>query len=273
MAKLKEDPKLKLLEGVEVRTIFFAMDQGSEELRGSDVKGKNPFKDRRVREALNLAIDRAALQRSVMRGLSIPAGIMIAPGVHGHTPGIDQPLKPDLVRARALLAEAGYPNGFEVPLNCPNDRYVNDEQICQAAVAMWAKIGIRARLISQPMSLHSAGFQRFEDALYMLGWGNSMRDAIYTLQALARTRSGGPDGSYNFSKLSDPKLDELIDAMKSEMDVTKRDELIRSALLRVRDEYEFIPLHHQMRPWAMRTGVSTSYRSNDRPEARFTTVR
>ena len=273
VAKLKQDSKLKLIEGNETRTIFFAMDQGSDELRGSDVKGKNPFKDKRVREALSLAIDREAIKRSTMRGLSLPAGIMVAPGINGNTPDIDVPLKVDPDKARKLLAEAGYPNGFEIPLNCPNNRYVNDEAICQAVVSMWAKVGIRAKLIAQPMSLHSQGFQRFEEPIYMLGWGVSTFDALYPLQALARTRSGGPDGSFNFSKLSDAKLDALIDQIKFETDTAKRNAQIREALLRIRDEYEFIPLHHQVRPWAMKTNVETVYRANDRPEARFTTVK
>jgi len=245
VARLQEDPKLKLIQG----------------------------KDKRVREALNIALDREAIKRATMRGLSIPAGIMVAPGVNGNTPDIDVALKPDLDKARKLLAEAGYPNGFEVPLYCPNNRYINDEQICQAAVAMWAKVGIKARLIAQPMSQHSQGFQRFEEPLYMLGWGVSTFDALYPLQALARTRSGGADGSFNFSKLSDPKLDALIDTIKFETDVSKRNALIREALLRIRDEFEFIPLHHQVRPWAMKKNVETVYRANDRPEARFTTVK
>ncbi|MDN3923004.1 ABC transporter substrate-binding protein [Roseateles violae] len=273
LAKLKADGKLKVLEGNETRTIFFAMDQGSEELRGASVKGKNPFKDKRVREALNVAIDREAIKRTIMRGLSVPAGIMVAPGVNGNTPDIDQPLKPDLDKAKKLLAEAGYAQGFEVPLHCPNNRYVNDEEICQAAVAMWAKIGIKARLIAQPMSLHSQTFQRFEAPLYMLGWGVSTFDALYALQALARTKTSGADGSFNFSKVSDAKLDQLIDAMKYETDITKRNALIREALLRVRDESLFVPLHHQIRPWAMQANVETLHRANDRPEARFTTIK
>jgi peptide/nickel transport system substrate-binding protein len=273
LAKLKADPKVKTLEGNEVRTIFFAMDEGSDELRGSSVKGKNPFKDKRVREALSISIDREAIKRTIMRGLAIPAGIMVAPGVNGNTPDIDQPLKVDLDKARRLLAEAGYPNGFEIPLNCPNNRYVNDEQICIAVVAMWSRIGIKANLIAQPMSLHSQIFQRGEAPLYMLGWGVSTFDALYEMQALARTRSGGQDGSFNFSKVSDAKLDGLIDAMKTETDVPKRNALIREALLRQKDEFLFIPIHHQVRPWAMKTNVETLYRSNDRPEARFTNVK
>ena len=273
VVKLQQDPKLKLVEGNETRTIFFAMDQGSDELAGSNVKGKNPFKDKRVREAFNIALDREAIKRATMRGLSIPAGIMVAPGVNGNTPDIDVALKPDLAKAKKLLAEAGYADGFEVPLYCPNNRYINDEQICQAAVAMWAKVGIKARLIAQPMSQHSQGFQRFEEPLYMLGWGVSTFDALYPLQALARTRTSGADGSFNFSKLSDARLDALIDAIKIEPDVPKRNALIREALLRVRDEFEFIPLHHQVRPWAMKKNVDTVYRANDRPEARFTTMK
>ena len=137
---------------------------------------------------------------------------------------------------------------------------------------MWAKVGIRARLISQPMSQHSQTFQRFEAPLYMLGWGVSTQDALYALQAVVRTKTSGADGSFNFAKVSDAKVDQLIDAMKFEADVPKRDEMIRQALLRVRDEYLFVPLHHQIRPWAMKRNVVTLHRSSDRPEARFTNI-
>ena len=273
VAKLKADPKLKVVEGPEVRTIFFAMDQGSDELRGSNVKGKNPFKDKRVREALSVAIDREAIKRTIMRGLSIPAGIMVAPGVNGNTPDIDVPLKADADKARKLLAEAGYPEGFEIPLNCPNNRYVNDEEVCQAVVAMWAKVGVKTRLAALPMAQHSLIFQKFEAPLYMLGWGVATYDAQYFLQAIARTKATGADGNFNFAKVSDAKIDQLVDSMKTETDVAKRNAMLREALLRVRDETLFIPLHHQIRPWAMRSNVDTVHRSDDRPEARFTNIK
>ncbi len=271
--RLKSDARLKVIEGPEVRTIFFAMDEGSDELRGSNIKGKNPFKDARVREALSVSIDREAIKRTIMRGLSVPAGIMVAPGVNGNTPDIDVPVKADPEKARKLLAEAGYPDGFEVPLNCPNNRYVNDEKICQAVAAMWAKVGIKARLVALPMAQHSLIFQKFEAPLYMLGWGIATYDAQYFLQAIARTKTSGADGNFNFSKVSDAKIDQLVDAMKAETDVPKRNALIREALLRVRDETLFIPLHHQIRPWAMRSSVDTVHRSDDRPEARFTNIK
>ena len=271
--KLKEDGKVKLLEGAEIRTIFFVMDQGSDELRDSNVKGKNPFKDKRVREALNLALDRVAIKRSIMRGLSGPGALMIPPGVNGYDAALDAPPKPDLDKARKLLAEAAYPQGFEVPLHCPNNRYVNDEQVCQAAVSMWAKVGVKARLIAAPFSTHSQTFQRGESPFYMLGWGVSTYDALYGMQAWGHTRTTGADGNFNFGKVSDAKLDELIQKIKFEPDVPKRNALIKEALLRIRDEALFIPIHHQIRPWAMKPGVDTIHRSNDYFEARYTTVK
>jgi peptide/nickel transport system substrate-binding protein len=273
VAKLRQDPKLKIVDGPEVRTIYIALDQGSDELKYSNVKGKNPFKDKRVREALSIAIDREAIKRNIMRGLSIPAAVMVAPGVNGNAPDIDMAAKPDADRAKKLLAEAGYPDGFEFQLNCPNNRYVNDEEICQALLAMWARIGIKNKLVAEPMAQHSLKFQNFDTSAYMLGWGVATYDAQYTLQSLVRTKTSGADGNFNFNKISDAKIDQLVDAMKTEVDVAKRNAMIREALVRTRDEHLLLPLHHQMRPWAMKAGVTTVHRSDDRPEARFTSVK
>ncbi len=273
VARLRADSKLKILDGPEVRTIYLAPDVGSPELKYSNVKGKNPFADKRVRQAMSMTIDRAAIQRTIMRGLSIPAGIMVAPGVNGHTPDLDQPTKVDVDGAKKLMAEAGYPDGFEVRMNCPNNRYVNDEEICQAIVAMWARIGIKASLLAENMATFSQKFQNFDSSLYMLGWGVATYDAQYTLQSLVRTRTTGADGNFNFSKISDPVVDKLVDAMKTEVDVAKRNQMIKEALQRTKDEVLLIPLHHQMRPWAMKAGVTTIHRSDDRPEARFTSVK
>lgn len=273
VAKLRQDSKLKIMEGAEVRTIFIALDMGSNELKYSDVKGKNPFKDKRVREALSVAIDREAIKRNIMRGLSVPASIIVAPGVNGHSQDIDVVGKADAERAKRLLTEAGYPNGFEFQLNCPNNRYVNDEEICQALLSMWAKIGIKNKLVAEPMATFSQKFQNFDTSAYMLGWGVATFDAQYSLQSLIRTRTSGADGNFNFSRVSDTKVDELVDAMKTEVDVAKRSAMIRDALVRTRDEFLVIPLHHQVRPWAMKAGVTTLHRADDRPSARFTTIK
>jgi peptide/nickel transport system substrate-binding protein len=273
VARLRGDGKLAVVDGHEVRTIFITMDLHSPELKYSNVKGKNPFRDKRVREALNVAIDREAIKRTTMRGLSIPAAIMVAPGVNGHDEKLDQPLKADPDKAKKLLADAGYPQGFEFQLNCPNNRYVNDEEICKAIVSMWARIGVKASLVAESMATFIQKVQNFDTSAYMLGWGVATYDAQYALQSLVRTRTTGADGNFNFGRISDPEVDRLVDAMKTETDVAKRNAMIRDALVRTRDEHLYIPLHHQLRPWAMKKNVQTVHRSDDRPEARFTSVK
>ena len=273
VARLRSESKLKVLDGPEVRTIFLAPDIGSPELKYSSVKGKNPFADKRVRQALSLAIDREAIKRNIMRGLSVPAGIVVAPGVNGNTPDLDQAVKPDPDAAKKLLAAAGYPDGFEVRMNCPNNRYVNDEEVCQAVVAMWARVGVKVQLMAENFATFSQKFQNFDSSLYLLGWGIATYDAQYFVQSIVRTRTSGADGNFNFSRVSDPALDMLADAMKVEPDVVKRNAMIREALIRIRDEVLVIPLHHQVRPWAMKTSVTTLHRSNDNPHMRFTTVK
>jgi peptide/nickel transport system substrate-binding protein len=272
VARIRNDAKLKVLDGHEVRTIFIGLDQFSNELKYSDVKGKNPFKDIRVRRALNMAVDREAIRRVTMRGLSLPASIMVAPGVHGHSPDLDKVAPLDVEGAKKLLAEAGYPNGFAFQLDCPNNRYVNDEEICQALVGMWSRIGVKTKLLAQPMAIFIAKIQNFDHDAYMLGWGVANFDASYSLISLVHTKTTGADGSFNLGRISDPKIDALITAMKTETDVKKRDVMLRDALVLTRDNYYYVPLHHQLRPWAMKKGVSTVHKADDRPESRFARV-
>lgn len=272
VTRLRNDPKLKVLDGHEVRTIFIGMDQHSPELLYSNIKGKNPFQDIRVRKALNLAVDREAIKRVTMRGLSIPAAIMVAPGVHGYTPELDRVSPVDIEGAKKLLAEAGYPGGFEFGLDCPNNRYVNDEEICQALVGMWARIGLKVKLNAQPMATFIAKIQKFDHSAYMLGWGVATFDANYTLQSLMRTKTTGADGSFNLGRISDAKLDALIDGAKTETDIKKRDAMLRDGLVITRDNYYYVPLHHQLRPWAMKKNVTTVHKADDRPESRFARI-
>ncbi len=272
VARLRQDAKLKVVDGHEVRTIFIGMDQHNDELAYSNVKGKNPFKDVRVRRALNMAVDAEAIKRTTMRGLSIPAGVLVAPGVHGHSNDIDTRPAVNAEGARKLLAEAGYPDGFEFTLDCPNNRYVNDEEICQALVGMWARAGIKARLNAMPFATFIPKIQKHDSSAYMLGWGVATFDALYTLQSLVRTKTTGADGNFNLGRVSDPKLDAVIDAIKTETDVKKRDAMLREALITTRDQAYYIPLHHQMRPWAMKRSVTTVHRADDRPEARFARI-
>jgi len=269
---LRKAEKLKVLDGHEVRTIFIGMDQHNAELKYSNVKGKNPFKDARVRQALNMTVDREAIKRVTMRGLSIPAGIMVAPGVHGHSKEIDVAPKLNIPEAKKLLAAAGYPNGFEFTLDCPNNRYVNDEKICQALVGMWARAGVTVKLNSMPFANFIPKILNLDSSAYLLGWGVATFDALYTLQSLVRTKTTGADGNFNQGRISDLKLDNTIDAIKIATDPKARDALLREALLKTRDEAYYIPLHHQLRPWAMKKSVTAVHSADDRHQARFTRV-
>jgi peptide/nickel transport system substrate-binding protein len=271
VARMRSTPALSVLDGPEVRTIFFGFDLGSDELKYAP-KGKNFFKDVRVRKALSMAIDRTAIQRSIMRGLSVPASLIIAPGVNGYSADMDKTGPADVEGAKKLLADAGYPNGFEFTLDCPNNRYVNDEEVCQAVVNMWARIGVKAKLNAINFGPFIAKIQNFDTSAYLLGWGVATYDAQYSLQSLVMTRTQGADGSFNFSKISNAKVDSLIESMKTELDKNKRDAMIKEALTITRDEMLYIPLHHQMRPWAMKKNVTMTHNSNDAPKMFYVTV-
>ena len=271
--RLRKEPKIKVLDGHEVRTIFIGMDQFNDELKYASVKGKNPFKDIRVRKALNMAVDREAIKKITMRGLSIPAGLMIAPGVHPYSKQLDIVPKYDPAAAKKLLAEAGYPNGIDLTLDCPINRYVNDEKICQSLISMWARAGFNVKLNAMPFATYIPKLLNLDTSAYMLGWGVPTFDGLYMLQSLVRTKTTGADGSFNQGRVSDKKLDDMIDQIKVETDTKKRDALLKESLEITRDQYYYVPLHYQMRPWAMKQGVGIAYSIDDRPQARFATVK
>jgi len=191
--RLKQTPNVKVIEGTENRVVFIGMDQKRDELAYSNVKGRNPFKDKRVRQALYQAIDIDAIQRTVMRGLSKPTGVLL-PNPGQSSPDLEKRLPYDKAAARKLLADAGYPDGFEVTLDCPNNRYVNDEKICQALAAMWSQIGVTTRVNAMPRATYFPKLEKTDTSLYMLGWGGATTDAIFTLQPVLSTWNGTGDG-------------------------------------------------------------------------------
>jgi len=262
----------KVVEGNEYRTIYLGLDQASPELKYSTIKGKNPFADVRVREALYRAIDVEALKKTVMRGLSDPTGTMISPQVHGWTKELAQRVPYDPDRARALLKEAGYENGLNFTLDCPNNRYINDEAICQAVVAMWARIGAKVSLNAMPRATYFPKVQGLDTSAYMFGWGVPTLDALYTLQSLMHTRTQGADGSFNMGGYSNAEVDRLINIVKTELDATKRDAAIHEALAIHAREFGHIPLHDQIIPWAMQKNVNVIHRADNRLTAEWVTI-
>ena len=154
-----------MVDGLENRTILLGMDQFRDELVGSNIKGKNPLKDLRVRKALYQSIDANALTRNILRGLGKPTGTLVAPQVAGWSEAVGKRMPYDVEAAKKLLAEAGYADGFEVDFACPNNRYINDEAICQAVTAMWARIGVKAKLRTLPLVTYFPMIQRSEASM------------------------------------------------------------------------------------------------------------
>ena len=272
LARLRATPALKVLDGAENRTIFLGMDQYRNELPGSNVKGANPLKDVRVRKALYQAIDIQALQRSIMRGLSQPTGTLVSPQVNGWTKKVDARYPYDVAAAKQGLAEAGYPNGFEVDFACPNNRYISDEEICQAVTAMWARIGVKARLRTLPLTTYFPMIQRYEASIYMLGWGVPTFDALYSLQSLVRSVGAQGDGNYNVGRYSNPQMDALVERIKKEVDEKTRNGLIEQALLLSHQDVSHLPLHNQVIPWAMKRNVQAVHRADNRLDMRLVRV-
>lgn len=253
------------------RVIFFGMNMGADDIENDNVEGKNPLADARVRRAMSMAINRDAIQQVVMRGQSAPAGMIAPPFVNGWTEEMDSASKTDVDAAKALMEEAGYGDGFSIQLDCPNDRYVNDEAICQAAVGMLAQIGVTVNLDAKPKAQHFPLITNGETDFYMLGWGVPTYDSEYIFNFLVHTR-GSDRGSWNGTGYSNPELDTKIQSLASETDLDKRNATIQEIWDVVQEEQLYIPIHHQVLNWGMTEAVGTEVSPEDDPKFKFFTM-
>ncbi len=266
LARITASAGHKVESTPQMRTIFLGMDQAADKLRSGNT-GDNPFKKKEVRQALYQAIDIEAIKKKVMRGLSEPAGIITFPGVTGYTKALDKRLPYDVNAAKKLLADAGYPNGFDVELRCPNDRYVNDEAICTAVVGMLGKIGVNVNLFAQTKSKHFKELKDDQGDFYMLGWGVPTLDSHYVFHYLYESGA-----SWNKVNFSDADVDAAIRVMEGEVDLDKRNAAIAKAWKIVRDNIAYLPLHHQVISWASKTNVNVPIRPNNEPLFRFSSI-
>jgi peptide/nickel transport system substrate-binding protein len=255
VARISSSGKARVLQGPELRTIFLGMDQKRDELLFSNIKGKNPFKDKRVRQAFYQAIDIVGIQKTVMRGASRPTGLMVGPGINGFDETMDKRLPYDPEAAKKLLADAGYPNGFEVSMNCPNDRYVNDSNICQAVAANLARIGVKINLQAETKGTYFPKILSCNTSFYMLGWTPSTYDAHNALNALMRCADDKGAGQFNLGSYCNPKVDELILKIKLEPDKAKRNAMIKEAFTLHADDIGHLPLHQQALTWGVANNV------------------
>ena len=254
--RLKSNPNLTVMQGPELRTIFLGMDQKRDELQFSSVKGKNPFKDKRVRQAVFQAIDIEAIKSRVMRGASTPTALMVAPGIKGFVGELNKRLPHDTEAAKKLLADAGYPSGFEVGMNCPNDRYVNDGEICQAVAANLARVGIKVNLQAESKATYFPKILRRDTSFYLLGWTPGTYDAHNALSNLMATPTDKGQGTFNLGSYSNAKIDELTQKIQSETEQNKRNAMIAEAFKLHADDIGHLPLHQQALAWAMKKNVT-----------------
>ena len=245
----------KVLAGPELRTIFLGMDQKRDELLYSNVKGKNPFKDKRVRQAFYQAIDIDGIQKTVMRGASKPTNLMVGPGINGFVPELNKRLPYDPDAAKKLLADAGYPNGFEVTMNCPNDRYVNDARICQTVSANLARIGVKINLAAETKGTYFPKILRRDTSFYMLGWTPGTYDSHNALNALMACVDDKGAGQFNLGSYCNPEVDKLTKAIQAETDKAKRSQMIRDAFKIHSDDIGHLPLHQQALAWGVNKKV------------------
>jgi len=269
VARLKSEPSLTLLQTADIGEQYLAFDQWHDELADSDVKGRNPFKDLRVRKAVYHAINVELIGQKVLRGLAVPTGGFMSTLVDGSPAELDRRLPYDPAKAKALLAEAGYPNGFSVVLDCVNVAW--REAVCQAMTAMLTQVGIRATLRSSPTNQFFPKLSQGTGSLVEFGW-TPTTEAWGSLNALFRTWDKSGLGTFNAGRYSNPKLDTLIDTMRVEPDLTRRRAMVATVLRFVADDLPMVPLYRRTLTWAMKKNVRAIQWPNDAVELRWLRV-
>ncbi len=274
VARLRNTAGVKIIDGPENRIVFIGMDQFRDKLLYGSVPGdRNPFKDLRVRRAMYQAVDIETIKTKLMNGLSVPTGGLTPSPLGAYNDAeIESRLPYDLPGARKLMAEAGYADGFEVTLDCPNNRYINDEEICIALAGMWAQLKIKVKVNAQPRATYFPKLEKQDTSVYMLGWGGAITDAETTFTPVLRNRGDKGQGYWNFGGVKNDKFDALAAQSSVEPDAKKREALVKAALREYKEQVHVIPLHRQVIPWAARSNVSAVHRPDNWLELQWVTV-
>jgi len=273
VARLEANPDVKISKTDEFRTLFFGMDQGSDVLKYGDAGDSNPFKDIRVRQAMNMAIDAKTITRAVMRGLATPTGQILAPGNLGYDASLDGRVTFDPEAARALLTKAGYPDGFSVTLDCPNNRYINDEPICKAVATMLTQVGIDISLNLMPRAQYFPKLWERDTSMFLMGFNSPYFDGMYALETLLMTRDDDAgSGIYNYSNYSNLELDAEVVALRSTVEQDERNARMQALYGRVTEDVAYLPLHHQVLVFASRNNVNAPVRPDNWLEIRWVTM-
>ena len=268
--RIKANANFKVVQGLSNRVIYLHfnyVDDKAPGVEGTD--GKNPFRDRRVREAISKAIDRDAIVARIMGGVAVAAGELLPHPMFGTNKDAKAP-KPDPEGARKLLAEAGYPNGFTLVLGTPNDRYINDAMISQAVAQMLTRVGFKVSLDAMTASQFFAKRSKREFGFWLAGWGAGTGEMSSPIKSLAATpnkdKGTGPSNSGGYSN---PKVDALLDKALATVDDEGRASLLAEASRVAMADYGVIPLHFEMTTWAFRKDLTYVPRADQMTQAQL----
>jgi peptide/nickel transport system substrate-binding protein len=267
ISQLEENPDVDLSQGVSNRVIYLHIDSDREVTPmvtakdGSEID--NPFTDVNARRAISMAIDREAIVEEVMEGVAIPAGQLLPEGFFGVSPDIDVP-EYDPEGAQALLAEAGYPDGFALTIHGPNDRYINDAAVVQAIAQMLSRIGIDTTVDTMPRSVYFGRASALEFSLMLVGWGSGTGEASSPLKSLIGTHDPEKGwGASNRGRFSNEEVDSLLDEALRTVDDETREALLIEATEIAMDQVAIIPTHFQVNTWGTRAGLQYQPRTDE----------
>jgi len=253
VGRLEQAGNVKPLVGPSSRIVFLNFNPGAPKLNDSNITDKNPLADVRVRQALHQALNFDLLASRIMRGMTKPTGMFVAPQVQGYTAALDKPTVPfDVAAAKKVLAEAGYPNGFEVGFDCPIGNYVNSEQLCQAIAVMWSQIGVKANVSMIPFSNYSSKVLSKKSDIFLLGWANSPQlDAFSFVNNFMSSK-----GTWNPGGYSNPEVDALIEKIRVEQDMDRRLKLMAEAFGIYKADFGTIPLYAEPLVWGIKKNLT-----------------
>src|SRR5437773_7404097 len=267
-ARMKSDKRVSVFRVVADRLIYLHLDSDRDVSpfvtdRAGAPLAKNPLKDPRVRKALSKAINRPAIVERVMEAEAIPSGQLVADFLFGSTKNL-QPEKYDPEGAKKLLAEAGYPNGFDITIHAPNNRYVNDAKIAQTVAQMLSRIGVDTKVVTMPSATYFTQATDLKFSFMLLGWSTGTGEASSSLKALLMTYNRDKGyGTANRGRYSNGKVDALTEDALQTVDDAKREAYLQRATEIAINDTGVIPLHFQVNLWATRDGITYVPRTDE----------
>ncbi|WP_415716285.1 ABC transporter substrate-binding protein [Roseibium sp.] len=272
--RIESQDGLTLHQGIEARVIMLGFGHGHDALKYSaETADKNPFQDVKVRQAVQKAIKAEALVDKIMRGNAEVASQLVSPQMKGYSESASNRTGYDPDGAKALLAEAGYADGFSFGLKCPNDRYINDEALCKAMAAMLTQAGMKADLNAMPVRNYWPELRAGNFDMYLLGWSPGTFDAEHPVRFLVTTKNDEKKlGSWNFGRYSNARVDELLPLIQKEIDPKERQAMLDEVAGIIRDDVVYVPLHIQPLLWGSKSNIDLTQRADNFLMLRWITV-